>query len=908
MNKKSIYDRYRTVSVVVFFGLALLVVGMVLRTRMGMFVQSYTELQTKKQAESYAMLMSEKLTTELENLEYIAGQLEASLDDMDDLMPRIYSESGMTQGLLSIDGEALYGESLNFSEFEGIQSSFRGNNAITYVRDKGLLFTCPVFNGPNIRYVLYRLCPMDALEERFATDIFDDLGKLCVTTRNGNIVVPFINSTIEDMQWYESEEIQSWYGAMHLEMEVSVAAAKSVTTDRGDMLLFESEIPGTDFLISGYVPRSVAAEGIENLTQLVVWVFGLLMLLVLIGAFYLTRVSVKIRESDELREAKAVAEEASRAKSDFLANMSHEIRTPINAVLGMNEMILRESSDDAITTYASNIRTAGNSLLGIINDILDFSKIEAGKIEIIPVEYSLPSVISDLVNMIRSRADDKGIHLQTEFDPGLPRGLFGDEVRIKQIITNLLSNAVKYTEKGTVTFGMGYEDTEDAEFILLKVYVKDTGIGIKQEDIEKLYLEFTRIEEKRNRNIEGTGLGMSITKNLLQMMDSELKVESVYGEGSTFSFSVKQRVTDRQPLGDYEFSVRQQLADMKKYRESFKAPDARVLVVDDNDMNLMVFKSLIKQTGVQTVTADSGDEGIALTMKEHYDLIFLDHMMPVKDGIETLREIRENAENPNRNTPTICLTANAISGAKEEYMAAGFDDYISKPIDPDRLEELMMALLPEGLVMKQSTGEFGTEEEAGDLPAELKALAGGPIDVNEGLKNSGTADSYVSLLKIFYDSIPQKAEEINGFYERDAVKDYTIKVHALKSSARIIGAAELGEQAQELENAGKSGDTGYIRSHHEEFMSEYLKFRELLSPLFPEDVGNSRRPEAGADLMALVMEEIRTAAADMDCDRLEDIFDEMGAYSIPEDSRELYEKLKAAADEYDYEKIKELLG
>lgn len=910
MNKKAFSDKNRTIGVLMFFALALLIVGAVLRTRMGLFIQSYTENQVGKQAETHALLMEEKFNTELDDLEYIADRLESSLDDMDDLMPRIYNESGIRQGLLSIDGEALYGEKLDASVFDGIQSSFRGNKVITFVEGKGLLFTCPVFNGPNIRYVLYRLCPMDTLSERFATEIYKDLGKFCVTTRDSQVIVPFYGIPKEEMEWFESEDIQRKYESMHLEMQVSVAVARTFSTDHGDVVLFESEIPGTDYLVSGYVPKSVAAEGIENLTLLVVWVYGLLMLLVMIGAFYLTRVSIKVRESDELREAKAVAEEASRAKSDFLANMSHEIRTPINAVLGMNEMILRESSDDVITTYASNIKAAGNSLLGIINDILDFSKIEAGKIKIISAEYSLLSVINDLVNMIRTRVDDKGLRLVLDFDPGLPKGLIGDEVRIKQVITNLLSNAVKYTEKGSITFGMKFEETGDDDgSIMLRIYVKDTGIGIKPEEIDKLFVEFERIEEKRNRNIEGTGLGMSITRNLLEMMGSSLDVESVYGEGSVFGFVVKQGVADRQPLGDYEATLSQQLMVREKYRERFIAPGARVLVVDDNEMNLIVFGSLIKQTRVTTDSVQSGDEGIVLSEKTKYDMIFLDHMMPEKDGIETMLEIRGNAANPNADTPIICLTANAISGARDEYIEAGFDDYLTKPIDTDKLEDMMLKYLPEDLIEKSPDGNKDSRYETDpDIPEELKTLAGSMIDAKAGIKNSGEKGAYLGLLKIFYESIDEKTEELNRFYEENDLKNYTIKVHALKSSARIIGAADFGEEAQRLEEAGKAGNTDYIHSHHEGFIKEYAQFKAPLSEVFPEGVSDTDKPEADEELMSAVFEEIKEAAEDMSCERLDIIFDEMEDYRIPDNYKDLFKKLIDATAEYDYKKVLELMG
>ena len=326
-------------------------------------------------------------------------------------------------------------------------------------------------------------------------------------------------------------------------------------------------------------------------------------------------------ERDKLLDMSEKAIAASEAKSTFLSNMSHEIRTPINAVLGMNEMILRECNDSNILAYSDSIKTAGNTLLGLINDILDFSKIESGKMEIIPVDYDLASLLNDLVNMIQTRADDKGLILELEFEPNVPNHLNGDEVRIKQVVTNILTNAVKYTKKGIVTFTVGYEKIEnDPESVVLNIAVKDTGIGIKKEDMAKLFSEFERIEEERNRNVEGTGLGMNITKRLLEMMGSSLEVQSIYGLGSLFSFSLKQKVHDWEPLGDYETTYRAALSSKKKYKEKFIAPDANVLVVDDTPMNLMVFKSLLKQTQVHIDTAESGDAGISLALEKNTTL------------------------------------------------------------------------------------------------------------------------------------------------------------------------------------------------------------------------------------------------------------------------------------------------
>jgi signal transduction histidine kinase/DNA-binding response OmpR family regulator len=634
-----------------------------------------------------------------------------------------------------------------------------------------------------------------------------------------------------------------------------------------------------------------------------------LLLVISIILAIMTRYENKARLAQELNQKAETAAAANEAKSTFLSNMSHEIRTPINAVLGMNEMILRESREPNVIEYAENIHTAGSTLLGLINDILDFSKIEAGKMEIIPVDYDLSSVFNDLVNMIHTRADAKGLELLLDFDQETPKLLYGDEIRIKQVITNILTNAVKYTEKGSVTFSVKFERVPDApDSVLLCVAVKDTGIGIKPEDMEKLFSKFERIEEKRNRNVEGTGLGMTITLNLLEKMGSSLQVESTYGVGSTFSFKLRQRVNKWEPLGDYKASYQELLKGHKKYREKFTAPEALVLMVDDNPMNLTVFKSLIKQTKVQVDTANDGDEGLLLAKEKKYDIIFLDHMMPGKDGIETLHELKKQESGPNRNTPVICLTANAISGAREQYIEAGFNDYLTKPIDTDKLEEMLLTYLPQEK-MQEACEEVMVQENE-EIPESLAPLQGAEwLDMRIGIKNSGSVEAYLPLLKIFYESIDETEQAIEGFYAERNIKDYTIKVHALKSSARIIGAQEFGEEAQLLENAGKAENREYIRAHHEGFIETYRGFKAQLAAVFANEqtAAEDEKPEADAVLMESVYEEMREAAEEMDCDRLEEIFTEMEDYRIPDGEVELYKKLKQAVDHFDYEGILTLL-
>ena len=406
--------------------------------------------------------------------------------------------------------------------------------------------------------------------------------------------------------------------------------------------------------------------------------------------------------NEELAEANSRLESASAAKSSFLANMSHEIRTPINAVLGMDEMILRECSDKQILEYATDIDSAGHQLLSLVNDILDFSKIESGKMELHPVEYELFSVMNDCYNMIFMRARRKDLEFIVENDPDIPAFLFGDEVRIRQIIMNLLTNAVKYTKDGTVKLIFGYEKI-DAENIKLVVSVKDTGIGISEENMKYLFDSFTRIDERANRNIEGTGLGLPITKKFTEMMEGEITVESVLYEGSTFTVKIPQKIADKGVVGKFSerLNHRKENGDGNgsteneaPQKDKFTAPRARILVVDDVKMNLNVVRLLLKNTGMQIDLASSGEECLKYTLVKRYDVILMDHMMPIMDGIEALHKIREQADGLNVDTPVVALTANALVGAQEMYLDEGFVSYISKPVKSDDLEAALLNILP----------------------------------------------------------------------------------------------------------------------------------------------------------------------------------------------------------------------
>ncbi len=413
----------------------------------------------------------------------------------------------------------------------------------------------------------------------------------------------------------------------------------------------------------------------------------------------LERALIELEKSQgELKEAVIRAESADRAKSDFLANMSHEIRTPINAVLGMNELINRESNQPEIQGYSSNIADAGQTLLSLINDILDFSKIEAGRMELAPTDYSLSNLLREVSNIVKIRCEDKGLVFSIKNNPEIPSILHGDDVRIRQILINLLNNSLKYTDKGSVTLELDYQKL-DSDSIELIMAVKDTGIGIKEEDLPSLFESFKRIDLENNRKREGTGLGLSITQSFVRLMEGSIDVSSVYGEGSVFTIRIPQTVVDATPVGKFKKESAKQ-EKKATYHATFTAPTASILVVDDVKINLSVIKGLLKQTDIKIDTAVSGLECLEKVKENTYDIIFLDHMMPEMDGVETIRKMKEDNSHINLTTPIIMLTANAILGAKEEYLSDGFTDYLSKPVQWNELEEMLRNYLPEDKVQK----------------------------------------------------------------------------------------------------------------------------------------------------------------------------------------------------------------
>ena len=675
--------------------------------------------------------------------------------------------------------------------------------------------------------LLMRVVPLSRLEQKlvFLKGEYENV-EISLMDKDGNYVVhgkSFKNSNF--FEYYKSYNAATSEEYEQVINEISGGGTGTLTIknfkDEDCILSYTPLETMTTWFLLAYIPVKdlVASRSIDWLL-LGIATIGFLALLVFNSL-------VMMAYNRELSEAAKQANQANEAKSSFLSTMSHDIRTPMNAILGLNEMVLRDSEDENIKVYAESIKTAGGTLLGIINDILDFSKIEAGKMEIINVDYSVASLLNDLVNMVQNKAEDKGLSINLNIDRNIPKLLNGDEIRIKQIIINILSNAVKYTKQGYITFSVHAHKLQNKpDSVKLMVSVADTGIGIKTEDLDRLFTAFERIDEKSNRNIEGTGLGMAIVQRFLSMMDSHLEVESEYGKGSTFSFELEQKVVDWDPIGDLEEAFRRSANERATYHEKFTAPDAKVLVVDDTAVNLTVFASLLKRTGLQIDTAESGDECITLFKNRHYDVIFLDHMMPDKDGIETLKEMKGITDTPNTGTPVICLTANAISGMREMYTNAGFDDYLTKPIDAERLETMLLQYLPAEKVSATSDREEADEYELPEFLHDIKEL-----DIDAGLAYCGDGEDYMMALEMYLGSAEKKAAEIEEYWAAKDIKNTTIKVHALKSASRAIGAMELSEFAARLEKAGNSGDSEMLDKELGELISGYRRLAEELEPL-----------------------------------------------------------------------------
>lgn len=703
----------------------------------------------------------------------------------------------------------------------------------------------------------------------------------------------------------------------------------------------------------------------------------------------------------EISEKNEELKQAAQLKSNFLANMSHEIRTPMNAVIGMAEMALRGDIPEEERGYINQIKTSGRSLLAIINDILDFSKIESGKMEINEAEYAVMSIINDTVNIVMTRIGEKDITLVVDADPEIPFTLYGDDIRIKQVLVNFANNAVKFTPAGAVKLSLKYERAEEG--IFLTVAVTDTGIGIKEEDKDKLFSSFQQVDSKRNRNIEGTGLGLAISKEFVHLMNGEIKVDSTYGVGSTFSFRIPQKIVEDTPsvalkkkeithtaswisnqyvregflnaimklpienvecaslrglaeaaasgadtiFLDYPFWNREAeelakslhntqmvvIIDPRKdiissphirkltqpvyclnvasalNREvdrrfdsgaqeddfNFEAPEAQILIVDDNAINLTVAKGLLSPLHMNITTASGAREAIGLIEKNPYDIVFMDHMMPDIDGVEATHMIREMNGGYYRNLPIIALTANAINDAREMFLREGMNDFVAKPIEMADIKAKLKKWLPQEKIRNVSAAEETSVSAKQNEDLQIEG-----IDVKAGLALSGNMELYKKILSDYYAVIEKKAGLIEQYKNTGDVEAYTIEVHALKSASKLIGATELSQLAARLEKCGHEKDMAPIEEETGQLLRQYRAYLPILAPFGKKEETGDLHEITGEQLKEK-LKELFDAVDDFDIDTASSIVEELKACSFSEEEKACLAKLSEAIDEMEYD-------
>ncbi len=718
-------------------------------------------------------------------------------------------------------------------------------------------------------------------EYNIKIDLIDETGLIQIDTDGSKIERDYLDLTIEQ----PLQDNQFYYENLG-----DISRVTTYLDELGWYLVVQDNNPNKIDVLQVVTP------------SILIFLIGILIMAV---TFYI----MSKREAG-LQEKTSKLDSANTAKSLFLARMSHEIRTPINAVIGNAELILQGTREDLTKDFASDIYAAAKNLLSIINDILDITKIEEGKLSIIPVEYKLSEMLRDVINLIKYKVEAKNLIFRYHIDERIPEHLFGDDIRIRQIMINILSNAAKYTEKGSVDLYVDLISQTEQE-ILLQVRVKDTGIGIKEEDLDKICKPFERLEEKRNRSIEGTGLGMGITSQLLHMMDSQINIESVYGEGSTFSFQIRQEIIDEAPIGDFESKMKSR-SYIQEPGHDFTAKEARILVVDDNEINLKVISNLLKKIQVNVTTCTKGRDCLELVKEQYYDIIFLDHMMPDMDGIETLQAMRAMTNYPCEHSKIVALTANAITGAKEMYLAAGFDDFLTKPIFSEKLYQFIRDNIREELITEGEAVTEHTETNA-ETNAEMPKLPMiNGLDWNLAQLHFDDQETMLDTLRMFANHAEAEYQELSSYFaeisSEQGLSSYLTKVHSMKSSALLLGIYTLGGVAKILEDAARTEKVEVIRQFTPMFLESWLEFQAEIKLLTQEeeDEGKPLATEH-REVISKLFDQMVEAADILDIDELDRTMAALEQYRYEENIKQLLGKLKVSVEQFDVDRVKAII-
>lgn len=643
-----------------------------------------------------------------------------------------------------------------------------------------------------------------------------------------------------------------------------------------------------------------------------------------------------VRREEVIRGYQLQAEKQNKLKSLFLANMSHEIRTPMNAIVGMSELAMDFNLNDSDKNIIRQIHTSGLNLVGIINDILDFSKIESGKMDVIPVEYDLLKLLNDVANIVQVKLNDKPVELMLQVDPAIANYYFGDEMRITQILVNLAGNAAKFTDNGYVKIRAEnlkkYEDRDG-----LRLSVIDTGVGIKKDDQQKLFSAFTQVDMQMNRTKGGTGLGLTISKRLAELMGGSIGFESEYGKGSVFYINIPQKITDIKSCGEsykqiFEIAQRDnEIPELKnislkklllkpeisslfkdeKQSLSYICPDAKVLVVDDNEVNLQVAEGLLKKFDITIEKADSGYKAVEMTAEKDYDIIFMDHQMPGMDGVEAMQKINER-DKKNRNKIIIALSANAVNGAQEMFLKNGFDDFLAKPVTGSSFSTILLKWLSKELVHKIEVED--TNENS--IPENFVCPDSALLDVKVAVEKADGFNNWFNLLKTFEATIDQKINVIGEYLNNADYKNFTIQVHALKSSARIIGAMELSKKAEYLEEQGRNIQNtpevkddllNEINDKTSEMLNLYRSYKEVLKEILSYEQKNTNKRKRSSEELKSIYDDIIKACEGCNLMDVESEFNKLKDSDLPQELQVIMNELETAVMNIEYDKIIQLL-